>query len=357
MTVEVKPLVWLGMAKDHCYARFDGELSYTVTQDNPEPFPWSLKRGSILIGYYRDEEAARAAAQSDHETRIRSAIVHASSVAGTVEPVAKFTTGHCVEKAKPGGCQLHNLHCAYPDCDRKPAIIPAPEAAEDPRWQKLRDLFGLDGYHDGLWQGIANPDQIVTHIEYVASERARLLLESMKRDSAPSVAEAAGPVRNCPDCGRRKAFTATDAAQGLCPKWWAVRDEDAERDCTRHASAHPAPSVAEAAEPVAWQDVVAERERQKTVEGWTARHDDAHNQGEMAVAAGVYALIAGSDATSYRNARDGYSLNDYHQPIIDHLWPWDRSWFKPTERRRDLVKAGALILAEIERLDRAERGA
>ena len=34
-------------------------------------------------------------------------------------------------------------------------------------------------------------------------------------------------------------------------------------------------------------------------------------------------------------------------------WPWDAEWWKPTDRRRDLVKAGALILAEIERLDRA----
>jgi hypothetical protein len=35
-------------------------------------------------------------------------------------------------------------------------------------------------------------------------------------------------------------------------------------------------------------------------------------------------------------------------------WPggWDWSWFKPTTPRRDLVKAGALIVAEIERLDR-----
>jgi len=41
-----------------------------------------------------------------------------------VEPVA-FTTGHCKEEAKVGGCQLHNLHCGYPECDRKPAN-PAP---------------------------------------------------------------------------------------------------------------------------------------------------------------------------------------------------------------------------------------
>ena len=38
-------------------------------------------------------------------------------------------------------------------------------------------------------------------------------------------------------------------------------------------------------------------------------------------------------------------------------WPWVRRWWKPTDRRRDLVKAGALILAEIERLDRIEREA
>lgn len=34
---------------------------------------------------------------------------------------AGYTDGHCAEKAKPGGCQLYNLHCGYPDCDRLPA--------------------------------------------------------------------------------------------------------------------------------------------------------------------------------------------------------------------------------------------
>lgn len=32
-----------------------------------------------------------------------------------------FTTGHCKEKSKPGGCQLHNIQCGYPACDRKQA--------------------------------------------------------------------------------------------------------------------------------------------------------------------------------------------------------------------------------------------
>lgn len=35
-------------------------------------------------------------------------------------------------------------------------------------------------------------------------------------------------------------------------------------------------------------------------------------------------------------------------------WPWSRAWWKPASRRRCLIKAGALILAEIERIDRAE---
>lgn len=99
-------------------------------------------------------------------------------------------------------------------------------------------------------------------------------------------------------------------------------------------------------------DIAVERRRQIKAEGWTTEHDDAHDKGEMARAAGMYALIAGADATSYRNARDGYSLNDYLQAIMDHYWPWAKSWFKPTTRRIALVKAGALIAAEIDRLDR-----
>jgi hypothetical protein len=31
-------------------------------------------------------------------------------------------------------------------------------------------------------------------------------------------------------------------------------------------------------------------------------------------------------------------------------WPWDKVWW-PSDRRRNLVKVGALILAEIERID------
>src|SRR5690606_15824650 len=96
----------------------------------------------------------------------------------------------------------------------------------------------------------------------------------------------------------------------------------------------------------------AERRRQIEAEGWTPEHDDQHTDGEMARAGGLYALIAGSGSTEYRNALCGQHMLDPLEAAMVY-WPWERSWFKPTDRRRDLVKAGALILAEIERLDRA----
>lgn len=85
-------------------------------------------------------------------------------------------------------------------------------------------------------------------------------------------------------------------------------------------------------------DVLAERQRQKEVEGWTPEHDDEHNNGQLAVAAACYAV-----ENSQRLAA---------KPPLS--WPWDAHWWKPKGNRRNLIKAGALILAEIERLDRAD---
>ena len=87
------------------------------------------------------------------------------------------------------------------------------------------------------------------------------------------------------------------------------------------------------------KDVLAERERQKSVEGWTPEHDDQHRKGALAAAGGCYALFA------------DYYLAEGHPP---EFWPWDAKWWKPSLARRNLIKAGALILAEIERFDRAD---
>lgn len=81
--------------------------------------------------------------------------------------------------------------------------------------------------------------------------------------------------------------------------------------------------------------IESERERQIYREGWTEEHDDKHVNNELALAAACYAV---PDVFS-----QGY-------------WPptWNLSWYKSTTRIRDLVKAGALIAAEIDRLQRIE---
>jgi len=92
----------------------------------------------------------------------------------------------------------------------------------------------------------------------------------------------------------------------------------------------------------ATDDVLAERRRQVEAEGWTPTHDDTHRSAEMAIAGACYALNAADDS-------DGPEL----RLTGAEIWPWADEWWKPSDPRRDLVKAGALILAEIERLDRA----
>lgn len=107
-------------------------------------------------------------------------------------------------------------------------------------------------------------------------------------------------------------------------------------------------------------DVIAERDRQVKAEGWTPEHDDDHRYGELALAAACYAIKAADD----RPLEVSVSVNfaGRSQPagaffIATLLWPWQSQWWKPKDRRSNLVRAAALIVAEIERLDRAARKA
>jgi hypothetical protein len=93
-------------------------------------------------------------------------------------------------------------------------------------------------------------------------------------------------------------------------------------------------------------DVIGERRRQQLSEGFSDSHDDKHNYGELADAAATYAM-----RPSFRRLE----MSPYDQrKIWQSLWPWEVKWWKPKDRRRDLVRAGALIIAEIERLDRCK---
>lgn len=108
-------------------------------------------------------------------------------------------------------------------------------------------------------------------------------------------------------------------------------------------------------------DVLNERLRQVQREGWTPEHDDAHGDNSLALAAVCYAL-----PPKYRELEErpferiadqaqGESVILREYLRVPWPWPvrWHGFWWKPKSRRQDLIRAAALLIAEIERLDRA----
>ena len=107
--------------------------------------------------------------------------------------------------------------------------------------------------------------------------------------------------------------------------------------------------------------IAAERARQVEVEGWDAEHDEGNDDNQLATAAGFYALTPWM-RVEMQTGED--------TPYFSHVrWPWDGKWWKPVceheegsvgavkDRVREITKAGALIAAEISRLQRTlERG-
>ena len=92
--------------------------------------------------------------------------------------------------------------------------------------------------------------------------------------------------------------------------------------------------------------IAAERQRQLDVEGWTPEHDDAHPHCELSQAAKTYISAA-------QLAARGGDPALLRLDAVNTHWPWSLDWWKPSDDPiRNLVKAGALIAAEIDRLER-----
>lgn len=91
-------------------------------------------------------------------------------------------------------------------------------------------------------------------------------------------------------------------------------------------------------------DVLAERLRQINFKGWTPEHDDEHDQGELAGGAAAYAAHA-SDALHPMSQGDAF-----RDGTLPPGWCWEPDSFKPGDPYRNLEKAAAMILAEMERM-------
>ncbi len=84
-----------------------------------------------------------------------------------------------------------------------------------------------------------------------------------------------------------------------------------------------------------------QRSRKQGGEFYSLAHDDEHDEGEIARAAAVYAMPP--------------AFRERNQDLVAVLTP--QGWYlklKSGDRLRELVKAGALIAAEIDRLQRRE---
>jgi hypothetical protein len=101
----------------------------------------------------------------------------------------------------------------------------------------------------------------------------------------------------------------------------------------------------------------AERLRHTTEEGWTPEHDDnCHDDGALSLAAAYYAAPVEIRCEFQKpcNCREAGCEHFYGLG-----WEWREAWPfdeppKPKDRISDLVRAGALIAAEIDRLQRRE---
>lgn len=110
------------------------------------------------------------------------------------------------------------------------------------------------------------------------------------------------------------------------------------------------------------EEIAAERRRQQDKEGWSLEHDDEHSDGSLAILAACYASPGPTKRVQRTETQDVAGRGEgplwatvrktYRVPA---RWPksWHPSWWKPKDARRDLIRAAALIVAELERLDRA----
>lgn len=96
--------------------------------------------------------------------------------------------------------------------------------------------------------------------------------------------------------------------------------------------------------------ITEERQRQIEAKGYDGRHDAKHKVTELIDAAMAYVQAASTD---YMNETDGLHpelLEQHYEGIKLFTWRWGDETFKPTTCLKDLIKAGALIAATIDRL-------
>lgn len=106
-------------------------------------------------------------------------------------------------------------------------------------------------------------------------------------------------------------------------------------------------------------ELIAEERQRQINNGYDAQHDSHHNFDELASAAKTYinaAFLTTKSKEMGNSNQAAISWHKYNEPFewkyLKLGWPWEEESFKPTTSLEDLIKAGALIAAAIDRLQK-----
>ncbi|MFC7515049.1 hypothetical protein ACFQUU_08540 [Herbaspirillum sp. GCM10030257] len=203
------------------------------------------------------------------------------------------------------------------------------------------------------------PTLPITHYNGYADGSEPLYTAEQMHDYALAAIEAA------PSVGTKPEFTVSDildlamhsnlgvVQQGLWIAFQAHREWVLKFALALLRQSQPVHSDAKDAERPVIREIAAERERQVSAEGWSETHDDEHGDDSLLMAAICYAMPTElRQPVKPQHVVVGRVSTPYAVPI---WWPesWCATWWKPKDRRRDLIRSTALIVAEIERIDRA----
>lgn len=108
-------------------------------------------------------------------------------------------------------------------------------------------------------------------------------------------------------------------------------------------------------------DLIAEERQRQINKGYDANHDSQHDFRELTNAARTYidaAILTAKSKEIGNSDEASISWHEHNEPFEwKHLklgWPWEENSFKPTTPLEDLIKAGALIAAAIDRLQKEQ---
>jgi len=212
-----------------------------------------------------------------------------------------------------------------------------------------RELDYLKSLHEeSPFTGLSDRHKrwLIDRLEAEEAEEARLRVENERlRDEYESYKQDCTAIHEADNLREQESEARAEAAEAEVERWrqavglatTAVPDMVMDADHPIEMMHRVVAEVARLREPgaagysAAAMEVLAERQRQIVSEGWTAEHDADWRCNELIRAAACY-LLPG---------------------LYPEHWPWAEKWWKPKGRRRNLVRAAALIIAELDRMERA----